>query len=203
MSVKQTGVFSNWLPWLPGDTNQVEKGKVSKGVARCKVSMFASAVLVLATIALVSGCGGGSDEAEVQSDEAEVQPVVRAERFEVVDKDGNVRAFLTTLEDGSPTLNLLDENGESRAWMLLSNDGSPRLILMDEPLLVLMDGSGEFRSVLSLDQDGSPNMSLVDGAGVFRSVFRLGPDGSPALLLNDGDGELTWFAPGVPNHEHP
>ena len=138
MSVKRTGVFSNWLPWLPGDTNEVEMGKVSRGIARCMVSRFANALLVLATIALLSGCGGGSDEAEVQSDEAQVQSVVKAERFEVVDKDGNVRAFLTTLEDGRPTLNLLDEKGESRAWLLLSNDGSPRLVLMDAPLLVRM-----------------------------------------------------------------
>ena len=43
--------------------------------------------------------------------------VVRAQKFEVVDAEGRVRAMLGLLPDGSPSLELSDEQGKTRAAM--------------------------------------------------------------------------------------
>lgn len=178
---------------------------------------FAITVFLLATFAiLLSGCGGQPSTEQVQTrvnpgtataianiptklaDAAPTtsQPVLRAERFEVVDKNGKIRALLTTLEDGRPTLALVDESGEFRVWLFLSQDGSPKLVLTNKPFLVLTDAAGEFRLVLRLDQDGSPSLGLTDATGKFRSVMRLESDGSPVLLLNDNQGNVIWSTPG-------
>ncbi len=168
---------------------------------------LAVALVVFAT--LLSACGSSLSEKDVQSridasitkavaglpTPAPLPNVLKAERFEVVGKDGKVRAFLSILEDGRPTLALLDDKGELRAWLFLSADGSPRLVLSHKGLLVLTDAKGEFRSLLRLDQAGSPTLALSDGAGNIRSVLGLGEDGSPTLVLRDKEGKIIWFAP--------
>lgn len=139
--------------------------------------------------------GAGTQSPAPEVNPAAVTPVVRAQRFEVVDKSGQVRALLTSLDDGRPTLALMDQKGEFRAWLFLREDGSPNLVLADKGVLVLSDGKGEFRSVLRLDQEGSPSLGLSDKAGTFRSVLRLAADGSPVLVLQDKDGKVIWSAP--------
>ena len=85
-----------------------------------------------------------------------VAKVLRAERFEVVDSSGKVRAALETLPDGSPGLTLRDKDGQMRAGLLLSN-GSPGLSLWGK------DGKGG--AMLAVRADGSPELALYDKDG--------------------------------------
>ena len=167
-----------------------------------KVTGFLAGAAALAL--LVAGCGGGGlSEEEVQSRVdagitsalASVHELLQAQRIEVVDREGNVRVLLTTLEDGRPSISLLDDRGEIRAWLLLSSDGSPRFVLTDQPIFAMSDAAEEFRAVLTLDAGGFPSLSFVDQAGVSRSLLRLNADGTPRLSLFDENGEVIFTAP--------
>lgn len=174
-----------------------------------KLAIWAFGVVAIALI-LAAGCEGSSREKEAKvqpgevktqpvksppENEAKVQPVVKAERLEIVDKDGVARAVLTTIEGGRASLTLIDNNGEFRAWLFLSSNGSPNLILVDNPRLILMDKAGEIRSAQRLDENGSPIYSFTDGDGRVRSLLRLGEGGAPVLQLYDISGNPVWSAP--------
>ena len=68
--------------------------------------------------------------------EETVAKVVRAERFEVVDAKGRVRALLD-VTDGNPYLGLYDENGKARAGLALLPDGRAGLAIIGEDGKVL------------------------------------------------------------------
>ena len=97
------------------------------------LARFRALPVVLALLVLISLACGGSEE---EPPEAPVVPeVLQAQRFEVVDAAGVVRAQLSLLEGGRPSLTLMDAAGKPRAWMFLNADGQPRLILTDTPSL--------------------------------------------------------------------
>lgn len=58
-----------------------------------------------------------------------VQPVVRARKFELVDEAGRMRAQLGLPVEDAPSLALYDEEGKNRARLSLHGDGRPGLIL--------------------------------------------------------------------------
>ena len=153
-----------------------------------------------ALLPLVSACGGGLSEEEVQQlvdarVADTVAETVKARRFEVVDDVGATRIVLTTLEGGRPSLTLADENGAFRAWLFLRSDGSPNLVLLDRGRVVLMDQAGEIRSAQHLTADGSPAVSLMDAAGQVRSGLFLAEDGAPTIELYDEGSQLIWSSP--------
>jgi len=115
-----------------------------------------------------------------------VAKVLRAERFEVVDSSGKVRAALETLPDGSPGLTLRDKDGQMRAWLSLLPDGSPGLTLRDK--------DGQMRAGLLLS-NGSPGLSLWGKDGKGGAMLAVRADGSPELALYDKDGRLVWQTP--------
>jgi len=132
--------------------------------------------------------------------------VVRAERFEVVDTQGRVRATLGMIF-GSPDLTLFDEKGEVRAMLTLDFDGSPALYMNDEkgevraevavhfdgmPRVWLFDEAGESRVELDL-LGGGPNLTLRDENGEPRALVGVDADG-PGLVLYDENGERrAWL----------
>ena len=148
-------------------------------------SLAAAAILLLS-----SACGVGPSD-----DEESVQPVVRTERLEIVDGSGNIKALLTTIENGRPSLTLIDSAGEFRAWLYLSSDDTPNLILVDSGRMVLMDQNGEIRSTRRLDRNGEPILTFRDANGAIRSMSRLGEDGAPIVELYDETGQPVWSAP--------
>jgi hypothetical protein len=77
---------------------------------------------------------------------------VRARKFVVVDKNGNLRAILALAKTG-PMLGLGDENGKLRTALGLSKDGAK---------LSLRDENGKTRARLSVDQGGQPGLRLLD-----------------------------------------
>jgi len=153
----------------------------------------------------------------VFAQKTEVVEVIRAERFEVVDKDGQGRAALG-LFLGEPYLSFRDKNGQERAELGLNN-GEPGLGLGDkngkiravlyledgEPGLWLNDKNGNLRAELSLDK-GEPDLSLYDKNDKLRAALghialehkktgetRQRPVGS--LVLFGKDGKSIWQAP--------
>ena len=81
--------------------------------------------------------------------------VIRAERFEVVDKDGKRRAALALVK-GEPSLALFNQNGNPRAGLAL---------VKGEPILVLADENVKGRAILSLIPDGEPSLIFSDKDG--------------------------------------
>ena len=121
--------------------------------------------------------------------------VIRAQRFELVDAEGRLRAVLT-----DAGLVLYDEKGKSRATLSLDTDGRPTLSLSDErgklramlaldgsPTLMLWDEQGEVRATLSLFS-GGPGLSLCDEKGKTRALLAL-LNGRPSLVLADEKGQ--------------
>ncbi|MCH8311034.1 MAG: hypothetical protein IIB17_11155 [Chloroflexi bacterium] len=212
MSTIQTcGILSQSAPATGGRDQagtRVKRRRVLLGLpGKAGVLPF---VLVLFAV-LLSACGGGLSDAELQSridagiadamasiptpEAAVPQSVIQAERFELVNQDGVVRSLWTILEDGRPSFTMIDDLGEFRAWLFLSADGSPNLILVDNSRFILMDGAGEFRAIMRLDQSGLPSLDFRDETGAPRSALRLDENGSPDFVLTGDAGEPVFSAP--------
>jgi len=77
---------------------------------------------------------------------------VKAERFEVVDKDGNLRAALA-VEDGGGAIALLDAAGKQRVVLWASSTASR---------LTLFDSDGQARVNCIVPEDGKMAMVVVN-----------------------------------------
>ena len=120
---------------------------------------------------------------------APVAKVVRAAQFQVVDSQGEVRAALGLLPDGTPSLALREKDGTLRAALVLPGrlDGAPGLVLFDK--------EGKTRAGVMVLKDGSPGLFLDDKDEKVRAALGVFPDGSPGLDLRDKDGKVLWSAP--------
>jgi len=103
------------------------------------------------------------------------EKVLQAERFEVVDQAGKLRAALGTASDGSPSLTLADQAGKSRATLGIASDGSPGLQLYDQ--------AGQLRAALGWTQ--------LEAIGTGETVNRA----VSSLVLSDKNGKVIWQAP--------
>ena len=107
--------------------------------------------------------------------------VIQAQRFELVNAEGEVRAVLGLLLADKPSLVLNDEKGTLLAMLCVGFDGSPGLALYDE--------KGTMRVGVSL-MLGSPLITLYDEEGTGRAGLSLFPDGSPSITLHDEKGKV-------------
>ena len=89
----------------------------------------------------------------VFAQKTEVADIIRARSFELVDKDGKLRAGLGLSDYGGPSLFLYDKNGKNRAGLGLA-DGVP--------ILMIRDKDGKTRAGLGLSDDGGPRLELYD-----------------------------------------
>jgi hypothetical protein len=123
---------------------------------------------------------------------------LEAEEFVLRAPNGDVRARLGLLPDGSPFLQLTGNGGESSAELSVLPSQGPVLKLSDGKGLVSMrakgDGTSEItlhsagqepRAALFLESDGSPVLSLTDAEGRVRAGLTISTDGSPSLSLYD------------------
>ena len=117
----------------------------------------------------------------------EVQDVVRANSFEVVDADGTVLAKLGPGEKGSSGLALCDASGKLRAAIGITADGTNGL--------AVYDAGGTGRIVLSILSNGSTGLAVFDASENVRAAFGTLPDGSPKLQLIDAGGNDLFSAP--------
>jgi hypothetical protein len=182
-------------------------------VTRAKWAILVAAVCLVVTVAAVAYAAGQAKTAAPK--------VVRAQKFEVVDAQGRVRATLGLLPDGSPSLELTDEQGKTRAQLSLYSDGSPYLGLQDaklmphamlgvrsdgSPYLGLQDAKLKTRAELSLDSGGRPSLALSDEQGKTRAAMgTTSPETTHtgateqnvefSLVLFDKQGKVLWQAP--------
>ena len=99
--------------------------------------LFFGATAINLTLATLAWTGPGTlDRAD--------PPVLRAQAFELVDSDGNVRLQLHLSDDGSANLRIRDGSGKVRIKLGTTTEGSSGLLLMDqtvEPTVSLYAGT--------------------------------------------------------------
>ena len=136
---------------------------------------------------------------QVQSQPATTR-VLRADRFELVDRQHRVRATLG-FSEGEPELQLLDSKGEPHLSMrcvdlgksgfadiaMYDNRGRVRALL-DMRQITLYGADGHSGLLLGAGREGSSGIGLFDKEMNRRAAFSLLADGSPALVLEDGQG---------------
>ncbi len=95
--------------------------------------------------------------------------VISAERFELVDSKGRLRALLyASAWDGDPRCELLDKDGIGRLSLEVA-DGQPLIKFMNvqgQPLIYLTVSEGDVSIIALSATDGSPKVTLeVDNEG--------------------------------------
>ena len=80
-------------------------------------------------LAATLGCASLSQAVVVET--APARDVVRAERFELTDPSGRVRAVLALNKEGVPVLDFVETDGARHAGMSLNAEGRPILFLTD------------------------------------------------------------------------
>ena len=137
----------------------------------------------------------------------DIPRVITARTFILVDDQGNLRAALGQLDDGSPALDLYDRRGTRRAGLSATDDG-PALRLSDPdgtlraglgayddgPALDLFDAAGRNRGGL-FAYDHGMGLSLHDPDGTLRAGLYTGVRNGPLLRLFDERGNVQWEAP--------
>lgn len=134
--------------------------------------------------------------------------VIKAERFELVDGNGETRGSFAVNDDGSSHLMLYGEEGKVRGALVVEPDGmagfflygkdrKPRgsFVIMPSDLsgFALFHNDGQPHILLRLEPDGLPSVFLYDK---MRKRGWFGVDEEEAgLRLYDKDGKDLWKAP--------
>lgn len=122
--------------------------------------------------------------------------VIKAERFVVVDEDGQTRAKLALKHKTKPCLSLLDRDGQTRVELSVRWDGETALTFMDK------DRRTRIQLALAEAEMGtSPRFSLRGKDGRASLNLRIGSRGEPILTLMDQGEEATaglFFVAGRP-----
>jgi hypothetical protein len=113
--------------------------------------------------------------------------VVRAEKFELVDSQGRVRAELVVPGGNSgPKFALMDIRGRERALLFLVRDTNGALQFLGK--------DGNANAELGLDEGGIPALHFHHRTRAGISLA-LDYDDSPSLLMRGQDGKVLWKAP--------
>jgi hypothetical protein len=128
---------------------------------------------------------------------------IAAEEFQLVDKNGHVRAVLGLNDEDEPCLLFLDDN-EKRRISFYVEDGQPGIDLADknehvratlgldddsQPSLFLLDEKEKVHASLTLVEGEGPGLDLFDENEVLRaSLNLLKMDDMPSLGLVDKKG---------------
>lgn len=138
----------------------------------------------------VAGLGGMLTVAAVLLGQAPVGPPVKAveaERFNVRDAAGNLRALLGTTSDGATSLLLYNATGVNQAGLGVMADGSTSVFLANP--------AGRTVTELTLYRDGTPTLVFRDRNGKTRTLMGTATDGYPFAYFLDATGNNTWKAP--------
>lgn len=134
---------------------------------------------------------------------------VKGTKFQLVDKEGNVRADLSLDEDGEVMFTMIDTDGKGRiqlnsggkrAYMaLLDNEGRVRyLVGQDEGnvLQTFTDAKGKNRLIQNFKEDGETLLSFNSEDGTPLMSLTAGPGEASTLILTapEGKNRVTMFA---------
>ena len=158
-------------------TTEERLAKVERELGRARRRsrwLLAALALGLGVLALVWASAASAPKAEAQG--AAGGNEIRANRFVVVDENGEERATLGMVGDG-PLLRLLDEKGMARAILSESKEMEP----------IVLGGVVRLRA-------GGTTLSLHDDTGRGRLLLKVYKDG-PRMSLSDEQGKTIWSAP--------
>lgn len=150
------------------------------------------AALGLPALALLLG------QASPPHSPAEVQDVVKAKQFSLVDDEGDCRAILGfapgVMVHGQSQpgfeqviLTLSAKRTAHAAQLRVMHDGTPAI--------GLLGADGKSRIAMRLQKDDSPNAWFMDDKGVDRVKIAIEPNGEPSIVLKDASGKETTFKP--------
>jgi hypothetical protein len=148
---------------------------------RLSAAKLRNRYLLIGLAALAVGWVSMSTTGTIQAQTSE--NTVRAEKFELVDSQGNVRAALTETDAG-PLLYLSDENGNVRVALNATDAG---------PGLNLWDKNEKLRVALTVLGSGT-GLALSDENEKLRASLGFSDSGS-WLVLKDENGRPIWSAP--------
>ena len=162
---------------------------------------------VVIGVLIISCCFYGAFASNTESkNKKEPLKVIRAERFELVDRGGNARILMRTTSRGHPVLSLFDSAGNKRIRLLVEH-GIPEIVLFEDTggkrmslsllnsaaRLVLFDPKGKARLMASANKDGSSAFSLLDRTGTAaKGRFIQQKDGVTALRLKSNDSAALF-----------
>jgi len=137
--------------------------------------------VVLAVFLIVAAGYGVLYAAGTAHREALTAPLVRAERFELVDSSGEVRGAWYYAEDGSSGIALSDQRGTVRVLLDFAGD--------DGEGLTLRDREGKLAAWVGIGSDGNPRVHLFDKQERPRCGLELNADGSAEVAVYDEEGK--------------
>jgi hypothetical protein len=161
-----------------------------------------------AVLALTGGMIGGTLAAELAPTvamAARQMHTVRAQEFELVDKEGNQRGVMQVNSRGTADLELMDGSGRDRAEFRVSKDGNAAVAFFDQDgnrrVLVGAAGTGrngvgiygangrQLASLAAAEDTNESNLTLYDPTtGRARVGLGVTNSGAPALVLFDDKG---------------
>jgi hypothetical protein len=135
---------------------------------------------------------------------------VTAERFRLVDSDGELRAVMKTKQD-EPVVQFMDDEHRVRFEIKLENDWPVMSLMNDDsktqiefglaggkPALFFKDSTGSLRLGIALSKpDGSPRLLILDQDEKPRFAILQDDTGTPQISALDDNGnryKLVWFA---------
>jgi hypothetical protein len=134
-----------------------------------------------------------------------VAPVVRAERFEVVDAQGALRAQIG-MDRGDVGVLIMDPSSQPRALIGWARDCGCAVIQLNNPQgagvtlradpegvvgLAVTDSPRQLRAILGLTSNGRPVLGFLDPSGLQRASLVLTEDGTPSMLFLDPQGPVV------------
>ena len=138
---------------------------------------------------------------------------VRAQKFSLVDAQGNSRAVLLSTPKGDVLLSFNDKTKSSEARLVLGAgaEGLPFIALRDKddklrvmiglqtgtPRATFHASDGRERAWVSVEKDGSPIIGLRDHEGKPRSILTVGSDDTPRLALASKEGKPRFVIGGT------
>src|SRR5262249_42185958 len=155
-----------------------------------------------AVLALTGGLIGGTVAAELgptAAMAARAVHTVRAQQFELVDKQGNQRGLMQVTSRGTAAMELLDGSGRNRAGFRVSKDGNAAIAFFDQDgnRRVMVGAAGTGRNgvgiygangrqlaTLAVTEDtNESNLTLYDPTtGRARVGLGVTTGGAPALV---------------------
>ena len=94
---------------------------------------------------------------QLPSNFIEHEPLVAADKLQLLDQEGNPRLFLR-IYSGVPVMQLMDQHGKPRMSLGLRYD--------DSPFISLADTVGQTRATLQVGEQDTPTLQLFDENGV-------------------------------------
>ena len=126
-----------------------------------------------------------------QASGQETVPLVRAQRFDLVDGDGRLRGSIAFNAAGQPVVALLDEAGRVRIAMRQNPEGQYGFSVTD--------AQGTLRFAVGTTARGFVGLNVRDGSGTIRANLFATDDGTAAAVQTwDEAGRVRTFMGGCP-----